>query len=397
MSGIAQKTHWPTLLIAVFAGASGAVCLGKVPAVLGLLRDEMGLSLVQGGWIASAFNSLAIALALFPGLLLARWNALQTGVAGLVSLLLGAALALPAHGLGLLLASRVIEGIGFLLVSVSMPSMISAISSDQDKRLALSLWALNLPLGAAVGMLLTPWLATLGGWRLAWLVFMAIQLLALLLLRSCREVFDRAGGLSAPAGGHGFWNGLGVLRQSAVWRHGLAFMLYTLMLWATLVWLPTMLQARSGLTGSRIALLSAMAVVVNIPGNLAGAWLLHRNIGREALVCSTLGLMALCGLLAFWPGVATDAACLLCIALSLLGGALPPAVLSSAHGLSQGPVQLAILQGYFMLLANLGQLLGPLLLAALIDGGGNWNAARWLFLTGAVLTCLLFSMRPRSH
>ncbi|RMD01422.1 MFS transporter [Aquitalea palustris] len=393
---VAPATHWPALLIAIFAGAAGAFCLGKVPAVLGLLRHELGLNLVQGGWIASAFNSLAIVLSLFMGLLLARWNALQAGVIGLLLLLLGGGLALPAHGLGMMLASRIIEGIGFLLVSVAMPSMIVSLASERDKRLALSLWAVNLPLGAAIGMLLTPALAALGGWRLAWLAGMALQLLALLLLLACKPVFrQRSLQASQPIAAQAA--PFSVLRQAAVWRYGLAFMLYTLMLWAVFVWLPSMLHGRPELSARHIALLSALAVVANIPGNLAGAWLLRRGMARDTLICSALGLMGLSGLLAFWPGLSPNAAYLLCLALAFCGGAVPPAALSSTHGLSRGPVQLAILQGYFVQLANLGQLLGPLLLAAMVAGSADWSVARWLFMAGALLAALLFAMRPRSH
>ncbi|NWK79785.1 CynX/NimT family MFS transporter [Aquitalea sp. LB_tupeE] len=391
-----QATHWPAVLIAIFAGAAGAFCLGKVPAVLGLLRQELGLSLVEGGWIASAFNSLAIVLSLFMGLLLMRWNALQAGIIGLLLLLLGGAVALPAHGLTMMLSSRVIEGIGFLLVSVAMPGMIISLACNKDKHLALSLWAVNLPLGAAIGMLLTPALATMGGWRLAWLAGMVLQLLALLLLLACKPVFRQRNAqtlASTPPPAAPF----AVLRQSAVWRYGLAFMLYTLMLWAVFVWLPTMLQARPDLNASHIALLSALAVVANIPGNLAGAWLLKRGMARDTLICCALGLMGFSGVLAYWPGLPADAAYLLCLLLAFCGGAVPPAALSSAHGLSQSPVQLAVLQGYFVQLANLGQLLGPLLLAALVAGSTDWSVARPLFLAGVVLAAVLFAIRPRSH
>ncbi|HGO9496376.1 TPA: hypothetical protein ACSP48_003044 [Aeromonas veronii] len=41
-----QGTRWPLVFLAIFAGASGALCLGKVPAVLGILRSELGLTLV---------------------------------------------------------------------------------------------------------------------------------------------------------------------------------------------------------------------------------------------------------------------------------------------------------------------------------------------------------------
>ncbi|WP_321149742.1 MFS transporter [Aeromonas jandaei] len=390
-----QRTCWPLVFLAIFAGASGALCLGKVPAVLGILRSELGLTLVEASYLASAFNTLAILCSLFLGLLLIRWSGRQTGVVGLLVIVTGGALALPATtGLAMMLLSRIVEGIGFLLVSVAMPAFIVAVTREEDKRLALSLWAVNLPLGAAAGMLLTPWLTAQGGWRLAWLLLMALQLSALLLLLASRSA-DKLR-VWAPQNsinsGHPLRQ-LTVLRQKALWRYGLAFTLYSLMLWALFVWLPTMLQGTSGIGQSQIALLSALAVVANIPGNLMGAWLLRRSVARDRLISWALSLMALCGMLAFWPGLSPWWAYGLCLVLSLSGGMAPPAILSSAQGVSQGPVQLAIVQGFFVQLANLGQLLGPLLLAALMTDNGQWGNARWLFLGSLLLAIGLYLWR----
>ncbi|WP_421348129.1 CynX/NimT family MFS transporter [Aeromonas veronii] len=387
-----QSTRWPLVFLAIFAGASGALCLGKVPAVLGILRSELGLTLVEASYLASAFNTLAILFSLFLGLLLTRWSGRQTGVVGLLVIVAGGALALPATGLAMMLLSRIVEGIGFLLVSVAMPAFIVAVTREEDKRLALSLWAVNLPLGAAAGMLLTPWLTAQGGWRLAWLLLMALQLSALLLLLASRSADKLRVGAPQNSinSGHPLRQ-LTVLRQLTLWRYGLAFTLYSLMLWALFVWLPTMLQGSPGIGQSQIALLSALAVVANIPGNLMGAWLLRRGMARDRLISWALGLMALCGMLAFWPGLSPWWAYGLCLVLSLSGGMAPPAILSSAQGVSQGPVQLAIVQGFFVQLANFGQLLGPLLLAALMTDNGHWGSARWLFLGGLLLVALLYA------
>ena len=389
-----QSTRWPLVFLAIFAGASGALCLGKVPAVLGILRSELGLTLVETSYLASAFNTLAILFSLFLGLLLTRWSERQTGVVGLLVIVAGGALALPATGLAMMLLSRIVEGIGFLLVSVAMPAFIVAVTREEDKRLALSLWAVNLPLGAAAGMLLTPWLTAQGGWRLAWLILMALQLSALLLLLASRSADKLQVGAPQNSinSGHPLRQ-LTVLRQKALWRYGLAFTLYSLMLWALFVWLPTMLQGTPGIGQSQIALLSALAVVANIPGNLMGAWLLRRGVARDRLISWALGLMALCGMIAFWPGQSPWWAYGLCLVLSLAGGMAPPAILSSAQGVSQGQVQLAIVQGFFVQLANLGQLLGPLLLAALMTDNGQWGSARGLFLGCLLLAIGLYLWR----
>ena len=208
------------------------------------------------------------------------------------------------------------------------------------------------------------------------------QLSALLLLLASRSADKLRVGAPQNSINSGYpLRQLTVLRQKALWRYGLAFTLYSLMLWALFVWLPTMLQGSPGIGQSQIALLSALAVVANIPGNLLGAWLLRRGVARDRLISWALGLMALCGMLAFWPGLSPWWAYGLCLVLSLSGGMAPPAILSSAQGVSQGPVQLAIVQGFFVQLANFGQLLGPLLLAALMTDSGHWGK-RSLALSG---------------
>lgn len=372
------------------AGASGAIALGKVPAAMGLIRAEMGLSLIEAGWIASVFNSLAFACSLFFGLLLARWNPLQTAIAGATLLVAGSLMAIGAGTLDGMLLSRVVEGVGFLTLSVSLPTLIDGITQPQDKRTALSLWATSLPLGAGIGMVATPWLAELGGWRLAWLAFDAVLVLAVLLLWKARPHFADRLQARAPISALELLQQLRVLQQVTVWRYGLAFMLYTTMLWSTFVWLPTLLRLQPDLSVASIALMSALVVLANVPGNLLGAMLLRRGVAREVLMGGALLGMALCGSLVFWPGTPAGAAFLLCIAFSFIGGNVPPAVLSSSAVLSQGPVQVGIVQGCFVQIANAGQMLGPLLLAWMVGSRSDWSVAIWIFLAAGLIAAALF-------
>lgn len=372
------------------AGASGAIALGKVPAAMGLIRAEMGLSLIEAGWIASVFNSLAVACSLFFGLLLARWNPLQTAIAGATLLVAGSLMAIGAGTLDGMLLSRVVEGVGFLTLSVSLPTLIDGITQPQDKRTALSLWATSLPLGAGIGMVATPWLAELGGWRLAWLAFDAVLVLAVLLLWKARPHFADRLQARAPISALELLQQLRVLQQVTVWRYGLAFMLYTTMLWSTFVWLPTLLRLQPDLSVASIALMSALVVLANVPGNLLGAMLLRHGVAREVLMGGALLGMALCGSLVFWPGTAAGAAFLLCIAFSFIGGSVPPAVLSSSAVLSQGPVQVGIVQGCFVQIANAGQMLGPLLLAWMVGSRSDWSVAIWIFLAAGLIAAALF-------
>lgn len=236
-----------------------------------------------------------------------------------------------------------------------------------------------------------PWLTAQGGWRLAWLILMFPQLSALLLLLASRSA-DKLR-VWAPQNsinsGHPLRQ-LTVLRQKALWRYGLAFTLYSLMLWALFVWLPTMLQGSPGIGQSQIALLSALAVVANIPGNLMGHGCCA---GRGTRSAHQLGT---------GPDGAVRHARLLARPVAVVGLWIVPRPLPFGwHGAASDPLVCAGSEsgagatghraGLFVQLANLGQLLGPLLLAALMTDSGHWGSARWLFLGGLLLVALLYA------
>ena len=84
-----------------------------------------------------------------------------------------------AHSIPLLLATRVLEGMGCLMAAVSAPSLITRLAQPGDLRLALSIWRTWLPAGSAtimqgaqLGQVLGPPIlalivSTLGGWQAA--------------------------------------------------------------------------------------------------------------------------------------------------------------------------------------------------------------------------------------
>ena len=76
-------TRWSAVW-AVFAG--GLVCgayVGKVPPALPLQREELGLTLVQSGFIATTFNVIGMLVGMFVGVLCDRYGHKRLGLAGI--------------------------------------------------------------------------------------------------------------------------------------------------------------------------------------------------------------------------------------------------------------------------------------------------------------------------
>ena len=63
-----DRTRWTAVAAALLAGVVTGCAFGKMAPALPVLKAELGLSLVQTGWLVSAFNGLAAVGAIFFGL-----------------------------------------------------------------------------------------------------------------------------------------------------------------------------------------------------------------------------------------------------------------------------------------------------------------------------------------
>ncbi len=364
-------TAWPAVLAATLCGIVVAMNIGKLPIALPLLRSEFGLSLTAAGWLAAAFSLLAVVFGMLIGILADRIGAWRFCLFGLAASVAGGLLGLAGASPQLLLVSRLIEGIGFLSVSVSAPALVTAASAPSRRRITLGIWSTYMPAGASLVTLLAPPLLGHNGWHgLWWLV------LVLLAISLTTVVLQRRHYSAAAARRHaGMADVRGALHQAVPWLLTLAFAAYALQFFAVVIWLPTFLQEQRALSPTAIALLSALVIAVNVPGNLAGGALLHRHVNRGRLIATASLIMGLAGLGIFTEALPDLMRYLCCLVLTGVGGMIPVAVLSSSVVLAGNPQQIGTLQGLYLQGSNLGQFAGIPLIAAIVAATGQWSSA----------------------
>jgi MFS transporter, CP family, cyanate transporter len=375
-------TPWLAVGAAALCGVAGAMNVGKVPLALPLLRQELGLSLVQAGWVQSALNTVAVTLATAIGLQVGRLGALRLVLGGL---LLGAAasLATLAHtGATWLLACRVLEGAGFVAVAVAGPALISAAAAERDRRFALGVWSGYLPAGVGLAMAGAPWLLPATGWRGLWVATAAGLLAAAALTWSQRRHYAPDPALraaTAPSPG----SATAALRQPLPWLLGLCFGAWTVQHFALIVWLPTFLIEQRGLATGPVVALSCVMVLANVPGNLLGGALLQRGVPRGLLLALAHSCTGLAAMGLFSDALPDAWRYALCVFLSFIGGLIPSSVMSSSVRLANGPQQIGTLQGLYMQCGQLGQFVGTPLIAAVVSASGQWSSARWVMVAAA--------------
>ncbi|UCH40407.1 MAG: MFS transporter [Gammaproteobacteria bacterium] len=375
-----SETHWIRVWIAFLAGCIGAFQIGKAFASLPLIIAELELNLIQAGLILSLFSLIAAFAGAGFGLLSDRIGHLRTALTGLAISAAGAFLGATAAGVEILLLSRLIEGFGFILAVVTLPSLISASASEKDRPLAMGLWGAFMPAGIGASMVITPPLLEWHGWRGLWndvgiitLVWGAILLLTFRGTTKAGKLDLGTRDLVANA------LRLGPLLVVA------GFVCYSSLYQSLTAFLPTMLTTEYGMTLARSANLGALVVVANVVGNVSAGWLIGRGAIPWKLLTLSFVAMGLCASLVFSgftePAMKTVAG----ILFSAFGGMFPGTAFVLAARFAIKPSHMALMAGLMLQGAGIGQTIGPMMVSSVVELSGSWNSANVIVAAMALI------------
>ncbi|MFZ9037427.1 MAG: CynX/NimT family MFS transporter [Gammaproteobacteria bacterium] len=387
-----NETNWARVWVAFLAGCIGAFQIGKTFASLTLIIEELGLSLIQAGLILSLFSLIAAFAGAGFGLLSDRIGHLRTALTGLSVSAGGAFLGATAAGVEVLLVSRLIEGFGFILAIVALPSLISGSASDRNRPLAMGLWGAFMPAGIGASMVLTPVLLEWHGWRGLWNdIGLVILLWGVVLFITFRRADNKTSVRLSTSEFITSVMRLGPLLVVA------GFVCYSSLYQSLTAFLPTILATEYGVTLARSAHLGALVVVANVVGNLAAGWLIGRGFIPWKLLTLSVLAMGICATLVFSgfsePLVKTLAG----ILFSAFGGIFPGTAFVLAARYSVKPSHMALMAGFMLQGAGIGQTIGPLMVSSVVEFSGDWDFANLVVvgMAGIGLTCALL-LRKRT-
>jgi MFS family permease len=369
--GAGEATPWRTVWLIVAAGIAGAFQVGKVPVALPAIRAELGMSIAGAAWVLSIFNLIGVGAGMPMGAVIGRLGARRMTISGLALLAAASLVGAAATGAAFLLLTRFVEGIGFLMVVVGVPSLLARLVRPADLKLAFGVWGTYMPAGQAIMMIASPLLLGAIGWRGLW-----VANAALLALYSAVVALATRG---LPAGGAPARLGE-LLRDMRLTASApgplllaLAFLAYSLQYLAVMGFLPTILVEQMHMSTLSAGLLGAIAVAANILGNLAGGVLMHRGARRWALVAAAACIMGGCELGIFLAPLPFWATYALYLLFSAGGGILPASVLGGAPVHARAPRLVPATNGLLVQGSNFGQVVGPPAVAALAEASGGWQ------------------------
>ena len=392
-------------LIVVLAGVSAALHVGKLPPAIAVLRDALGVTLVQAGFLLSLVQMAGMALGLVVGVMADGFGLRRTVISGLLLLSLASAWGATATDANTLLLSRAAEGAGFLLASLPGPALIRQLVDPARLNARLGLWGTYMPMGTALALLLGPLCIAAWGWPVWWWSLSALSvLMALVVWRvvpadAVRVAFAAQSGIATnsgspgPGGAEGGWHRFAqTLSHRGPWLVSLAFAVYSAQWLAVIGFLPV-IYAQAGVAAAQGAVLTALAAAVNMVGNLLSGRLLQR--GMSARQTLTLGYLAMAvgAVLAFaeWgQGAALRYAGVLLF--STVGGLIPGTLFATAVRLAPGERTVAPTVGFMQQLSFTGQFVGPPLVAWVASRAGGWHWT-WAVTGTLALTGMFIAQR----
>ena len=290
------------------------------------------------------------------GMLGDRYGRKRLALAGLALMALGGALGAAVDAFVPLLVSRFVEGVGFILFAVPAPALMSAMSADARSRAkALGLWSAYMPTGGTVALLAAPVFIAVASWRALWLAIAAAAVLAAIAIAR-----------AVPATPTARVSSLRLLVES----------------------LAQAIIVRSaferGTSTAAASAATALMVLVNAPGNLAGGWFLSRGVPRAALVITASVIAGLCEIGMLAPALPGAARYALVLVFSACTGVIPASVFAGLPVHARSPQHIATGNGMVLQLSNIGQFFGPLAIAWIVSHYGGWEATLWAMLAFAI-------------
>lgn len=387
MEPISRRGLNPSWII-VAAGVSASLHVGKLPPAVPVLQQELGVTLVQAGFLLSTVQVAGMALGLVVGLGADKWGLRRSMLTGLALMALSSMVGAAATGFAWLLALRVLEGMGFLLIAMPAPGLIRRNVKPSELGARMGWWGSYMPIGSAFGLFLGPWVLQAASWQAWWIALGCSSLLAFLAVWRMVPA-DAAHALVATAApaGDGWRPRLALtLRSPGPWLVSLAFMLYSCQWMGVVGFLPT-LYGQAGLSAKLAGLLTAVVAAANMVGNIASGKLLQR--GWSPGRCMQVGFvsMGLCALLAYvqWGGEPLAPLWLRFVAVALfsaVGGLIPATLFTSAMQLAPSSGTVSTTVGFMQQWSCVGQFAGPPLVAAVATQMGGFQYT-WL-VTGVM-------------
>lgn len=370
--------NWPSIIMLYLYGVVATSIVTQVVPVIGNIIHVYHIGHATAGWVISIPSLITALVALFGGYIADRVGERWVILAGCLLTLTGDLIAASAQTFDVLIAARLLEGLGYLSLTIGAVTMIMQTTSGARRGAALALWSSHTAVGVGVTLIVVAPLAQRGdAWRWAFgghaILLAALAMAVAALPRGYAHTFTRQ-----------ISDILMVLKTLSVYRVAFASCASALLQTGIMVGLTFYLSHLYAISVPAAASVGTLGEAVNAVGCLSVGPLLKRNNPPAFIALAGAILLTAGGMALYLPG------------MSLLGAIIGTSVFTFGIGLTNGLIwatvptvspassTLGTTSGLVAQATYLGVLLGPPAIFATFAPGG-WVLRLGLVLVMAVL------------
>ena len=396
----------PRQLVALVCAAQVLVQLGAFfwPALLPGLLARWELTYGEAGWITAAFYAAYILAVPVLVTLTDRIDAKLVYLIGVAMTVAGHLLfGLLADGFWSAMTARALTGAGWAGTYMTGLKLLADRVEGKLMSRATAGHAASIGISGALSFACADLIASLGGWRAAFIVAAASAALAWLLVAWAVPRPVRSA--PVPASDHRLFDFRPVLRNRSAMAYAIVYGVHTLEMNALRGWGVAFLAFVATSTDTSVTAFSPAAAltVLGLAGTLASVLGNEAAIllGRRRLISVALIASAVCAALLGFFGTSSY---LLAVVLLVIYG---PIVWLDSSSLTAGaagtadPARRGATLAVHSMLGYIGGFIGPLAVGWILDAGGGMSPATWavafvgIALLSTISLALFLLMRPR--
>ena len=383
-----MKRAWIVALATIFAGIALALVQNKVAPCMTTLQGAFGIDMATAGWLSSQFSLVGIVMAIPASIVLNKLGPKKGGIIALICAVIGSIIGVMTTSIPVLMASRVVEGVGVGLMSVIGPSIIAMWFPETKRGLPMSIWAAYQMGAQAIMFFLGGVLTTNFGWQGMWWFGLAACIVALVFYVLCvksprpedsfadveSEDVSLAEGMKSPY----------------AWIMSAVTMLFCIGCFGFVNWIATcwsqIFNMSEGDANMWVGYFSLGGVIAAV---IVGA-LLNKIRNRKMFGAIALALF---GIVSVWGMNMGNPMFLLpfVIIYPFVDASFPCVLWTMTAQTVKKPELAGVALGVVSIGFNLGILLGPPIIGAVVDAAG-WTIASWVILAVCVAAAALLML-----
>lgn len=373
--------NWPCIiLLCVYGTVATSLVTQSVP-VIGDIAKLFNLSHAASGWVISIPSLITAIGALFGGWLIDRVGDKRVIFVGSLCALLGNIGVFEANDVTVLFLSRLLEGVGYLSLTVGAVTMIMRTTTGSRRTIALGLWTSHTAIGIALTLSIVAPLAGHGdAWRWAFgghAILMAMLAAAVPLLP----------GRTADYSVRKLSEILAVVKRLAPYRIALASCASAFIQTGVMAALTVYLSKTFAVSVPAAAGVGTIAEVFVVIGCFSVGYLLKAGANSRVVALGFGAVMLAGGIFFYLPATSFLGAAFAICAFSLGIGFVNGMIWTFVPTVAPSVATMGATSGLVAQATYLGVLLGPpAIFSSFYDGG--WMVRIGLMLLATVLQLL---------